>query len=280
MSEQKTHAEIIAEMRGADNKCQLATKDGTGCYHCPFGSAASNCAFDNYADRLDLAHNREVDALKQRLAELNAEIAAKDEVIMRLNDAIAEEQRRQMATTEKSSVVGDAAKLPKTVDLRFDICQNIALVLKIGRDYQNKDGYRGAHYDIVKLLCDAIEYQQEQLETKTKVGNVAKLREAAVTVYDVLEKLRPFSLLLSDVGRKREFSHLVCLAKNRLDAALAAPARECDVGTAEEQSRRFCAFCRPRTEPCDGCACLEGSRKGRCEFVWAQMPCNESGTAK
>lgn len=60
-------------------------------------------------------------------------------------------------------------ELPKTVDTRFDICQDIALALKIGRDFQNKDGYRGAHYDTVKLLCDAIEYQREQ---------ATKLREA------------------------------------------------------------------------------------------------------
>ena len=67
--------------------------------------------------------------------------------------------------------------------------------------------------------------------------------------------------------------------KQIAEAALAEPVLNCEVGTAEEQSRRFCAFCRPRTEPCDGCACLEGSRKGRCEFVWAQLP-YESETAK
>lgn len=70
-----------------------------------------------------------------------------------------------------------------------------------------------------------------------------------------------------------EISEIEQVAK----AALAEPIRNCDVGTAEEQSRRFCAFCRPRTEPCDGCACLEGSRKGRCEFAWGQMPCEEGG---
>jgi chromosome segregation ATPase len=63
------------------------------------------------AGRLDAAHKREVDALKQRCAELDAEVAAKDEVIKRLNDAISEEQRRKMATAEKSSAVGDCAKL-------------------------------------------------------------------------------------------------------------------------------------------------------------------------
>ena len=74
--------------------------------------------------------------------------------------------------------------------------------------------------------------------------------------------------------------NVFCELREACDAALAAPPRNCDVGTAEEQSRRFCAFCRPRTEPCDGCACLEASRRGRCEFAWAQMPYAEEGDTK
>ena len=73
-----------------------------------------------------------------------------------------------------------------------------------------------------------------------------------------------------------------CLGHNISEcarSALSAPPRNCDVGTAEEQSQRFCSFCRPRTEPCDGCACLEASRKGRCEFAWAQMTYAEEGGA-
>lgn len=35
---------------------------------------------------------------------------------------------------------------------RFDMCQDIDNVLKIGREFAAKDGYRGAHYDTVKLL--------------------------------------------------------------------------------------------------------------------------------
>ena len=64
----KTHAEIIDWMR----------KSSTG----P----------QELADMLDAAHKREVDALEQRRNELNAEVAAKDEVIKRLNDAISEER--------------------------------------------------------------------------------------------------------------------------------------------------------------------------------------------
>jgi len=178
---QETHAEIIARMR-SDAEEDEYTPDGI------LGQT-----LHSLADSLEAAHKREVDALKQRCTELNAEVAAKDEVIKRLNDALAEEQRRKMTTAENSSAVGNTAKMREALEQLYEqICY--------GETEQNV------------------------------VANMQMIR-----------------------------------------AALAAPARECDIGTAEEQSRRFCAFCRPRTEPCDGCACLEGSRKGRCEFVWAQL---------
>ena len=129
---------------------------------------------------------------------------------------------------------GDCAKLLKTVDLRFDICRNIELVLKIGRDYQNKDGYSGAHYDTVKLLCDAIEYQQEQLKTKTEVGNCAKLREAAsylTSIFDCdIQFLERHAKELRDTGAYgggiiEHILHSITLAR----AALAAPPRNCDL---------------------------------------------------
>jgi len=164
------------------------------------------------ADSIKAAHKREIDALKQRCTELNAEVAAKDDVIKRLNDALVEEQKR-------SGRYGNVAKLHKTVDLRFEICSHIEQVLKIGRDYQNKDGYRGAHYDTVKLLCDAIEYQQEQLETKTKVGDAAKLREA-------LSKSCAYFAVVLNTGMFNRV-HLEALL-NMAKAALAAPARNSD----------------------------------------------------
>ena len=114
--------------------------------------------------------------------------------------------------SRRSAERGDCAKSFETVGTRFDICQDIELVLKIGRDYQNKDGNRGAHYDTVKLLCDAIEYQQEQLETKAEVGDCAKLREAA-----------EFVAHIDDNGYT---SHDVQCAIDKARAALAATEKE------------------------------------------------------
>lgn len=48
------------------------------------------------------------------------------------------------------------------------------------------------------------------------------------------------------------------------------PLRQCDVGTFEEQRKRFKAFCRDRQYGlCDGCPVV---RNGFCTLQWAQMP--------
>ena len=60
-------------------------------------------------------------------------------------------------------------------------------------------------------------------------------------------------------------------------AALAAPARNCDVGTAEEQAHRFHAFCSDNTSEIEGmcystCPCIDCADKCHCLCVWSQMP--------
>jgi hypothetical protein len=136
---------------------------------------------------------------------------------------------------------GDCAKSFKTVGTRFDICQDIELVLKIGRDYQNKDGYRGAHYDTVKLLCDAIEYQQEQLEAKTEIGDAAKQREVCEKMLDLLTAEG-----FEDGGMSIELDEeQVIMWRNRFRAALSAPPRNCDeYANYKDAMNAFDAFVR------------------------------------
>lgn len=63
----------------------------------------------------------------------------------------------------------------------------------------------------------------------------------------------------------------------KIDTALAAPMRNCDVGTAEEQKERFEEFCddekgdRQHCRNCRLCNALD------CELAWAQMPYEEGG---
>ena len=61
-------------------------------------------------------------------------------------------------------------------------------------------------------------------------------------------------------------------------AALAAPPRNCDVGTPEEQTKRMDAFCASHGEHigqswrCEKCPLFTINR---CELAWAQMPYDE-----
>ena len=65
-------------------------------------------------------------------------------------------------------------------------------------------------------------------------------------------------------------------------AALAAPPRNCDVGTAEEQERRFAELCTSHSKDgargiCDEKCPFYGKEYGSdCALYWAQMPYTES----
>ena len=53
----------------------------------------------------------------------------------------------------------------KTIEenTRFDGCEDVERVLKIGREVQAKDTWRGEQHDTAQLLCDTIEYLRDQL---------------------------------------------------------------------------------------------------------------------
>ena len=209
MSE-KTHSELIAE--------QLTNIERLG-DELPSVNAAG--ALRKLLRHLDEAHGRKIDALKQRCAELDAEVAAKDEVIKRLNDAIAEEQRRKMATPENSSAV----------------------------------------------------------------GNAAKLRKAMI---EVLEYIETFHKYITP-GKGKRLTALFAVAdtiRDKARAALAAPPRQCDVGTVEEQAQRMADFCErhykkaaPGRHICSACKFHNKDAEWECYFSWAQMP-YESEAAK
>ena len=66
-------------------------------------------------------------------------------------------------------------------------------------------------------------------------------------------------------------------AHEMVNAALSEPPRNCDVGTAEEQARRYAQHCDTYlrddgSKPCTGCSCCGKVPFGKCEFAWAQLP--------
>ena len=62
---------------------------------------------------------------------------------------------------------------------------------------------------------------------------------------------------------------LIC----RIQALENRPKRNCDVGTADEQNKRFGAHC---VHTCDGCKCdhrlFQEEEMTECAIAWAQMP--------
>lgn len=71
-----------------------------------------------------------------------------------------------------------------------------------------------------------------------------------------------------------------------LKSALAAPARNCDVGTAKEQAERFKAFCLPQVLKCSENSSCPAKHPCNeigiqyCQLKWAQLPYEAEGGNK
>lgn len=113
-------------------------------------------------------------------------------------------------------------------------------------------------------------------ETTTH-GNAAKMREALVKIRKSCHKWIDFGTI-----HKKTFEHYV----EWIDSVLSEPPRNCDVGTAEEQTDRFKDLCRkyrrgsgPRAN-CKGCPIQHESLHVGCTFAWAETPYAESEAGK
>ena len=111
-----------------------------------------------------------------------------------------------------------------------------------------------------------------------EANNMKAMREALVFLRDntlwMLEGNVRHCIGLTVFGLEQ-----VCkIMRGVIEEALSAPARNCDVGTPEEQDARFGEFCvTRRTGSCAGCpdpvggfTVANGIRE--CALVWAQMP--------
>lgn len=123
-------------------------------------------------------------------------------------------------------------------------------------------------------------------ENSSAVGNAQKMREALIHTRSAICKFAKYqcdSLSWENSNIQANCGDVLCSwrdlcdAKTAINAALAAPLRNCDVGTAEEQAERFNDYCRKQ-----GNGCCIGKGKGTCPIfkrykidcglVWAQMP--------
>lgn len=117
-------------------------------------------------------------------------------------------------------------------------------------------------------------------EERHKPGNAAAMREALEHIGIIAEAM------YSDSGDCNSVNANTVSILNLVRAALAAPARQCDVGTATEQAERFVKHCqsflnRDGIKACAGCPCCGVVMYGKCELAWAQTPyaAEEGGAA-
>ena len=161
-------------------------------------------------------------------------------------------------------------KRPETID---DIVADIRA--------QNQ-GLPEDSYALSPLVCDllgladrieaAYNFKLEAVcENSSHVGNAAAMREALEAVVKVgyphnFQKEAPHI---------RAYCYEITTAIKKCFAALSSPPRNCDVGTAEEQFKRFNKFCFPIK--CRECKLYTEEELYDCIFRWAQMPYEKGG---
>ena len=128
-------------------------------------------------------------------------------------------------------------------------------------------------------------HKREIDELWKRIGDMAKLREAVGYCLGAINRIEWLGDGVFPNG-KFVSPETLARAKQKAEAALAAPPRNCDVGTAEEQAKRLDAFCDSHGHGFDGqkIYCCENCQLisvDRCELAWAQMPYGEKeGGAK
>ena len=103
-------------------------------------------------------------------------------------------------------------------------------------------------------------------EKSSSVGNAAAMRKALMEASIALSSATHHHLTEDDAKE--------CLAV--IESALSKPPRNCDVGTAEEQAKRFNSFCKTHLSGIRGicspqCPCIECRSMFHCLTKWAQM---------
>lgn len=106
-------------------------------------------------------------------------------------------------------------------------------------------------------------------EKSSTVGDAAKLRVALLRCDAIAQ--------LPEVRNEQSIKDM----RNIIRQALAAPPRNCDVGTAEEQTRRmeaeYCHVQKSCYESPSGRECPLHKAEVDCRLIWAQMPYKKGG---
>ena len=108
-----------------------------------------------------------------------------------------------------------------------------------------------------------------------EANNMRAMREALEALLNLAYEVEDAN---SDVGAPRT-SMPTKFVIDTVKTALAARPRNCDVGTVDEQAKRYMNFCRNHTK-CTECPCASRTQSNsKCEFEWSQMPYEEGGNS-
>lgn len=121
-------------------------------------------------------------------------------------------------------------------------------------------------------------------------GNPAALREALLKCSEIAIQWEADEMDgvagTTDKPEARSASEAITAILMEINAALSAPPRNCDVGTPEQQAKRFEEFCNSHTCTMDDCKVRKSWRHFfydcgleivSCGLIFAQMPYEEGG---
>lgn len=108
-------------------------------------------------------------------------------------------------------------------------------------------------------------------------GNHMRMREV---IKELLDAMYDMGIDENTVSIASESTNCHMNSSDILEAirnarrALAEHPRNCDVGTAEEQFKRYLAFCHSQSRGCEHCPANKTRLHGtsNCDLAWAQMP--------
>ncbi len=155
----------------------------------------------------------------------------------------------------------------------------IVAELRMGDD-GGKPAYRIGRRDRVEISMPSRDKIRSLVIEEVHISELADWIEAAAeretignaaTMHKALKKVRKIAAInicecVGDYSDKA----IIEIA----DSALSAPARQCDVGTAEEKYQRWVHFCEKRLHSCHKCECK--SPVG-CTFKFGDMPYIKEG---
>ena len=123
----------------------------------------------------------------------------------------------------------------------------------------------GVYMDMIK---SAAAREREAVTDCNHIGNAAEMRDALIAVSKAFDD----SLICTDSQMSMEECDRLDDVYHKVKAALSAPPRQCDVGTAKEQFVRWMAFCGKYDDDCTGCPCDKAACVSYtdCFARWAQ----------